>query len=98
MPLAAHVQLADFFASFRQRLAEEARNDVEPKMRFSPEWYAWQKRHWDRERRRIELVEAEALSTYPEDPAPFASEGLHEFLAWCRRQESRRRARRGHAA
>ncbi len=86
--------LAEFFASFRRRLAEEAANDLEPATRFSPEWCAWQKRHWDREHRRIELVEAEALSTCPEDPAPLASEGLEPFLAWARRQAERRRYRK----
>ncbi len=88
------VLLAEFFATFRRHIAEEAANDLEPEARFSPEWYAWQKRHWERERRRAELAEAEALSTYPEDPAPLASEGLEPFLAWAKRQAERRRYRK----
>jgi|ERR1700693_453199 len=94
----ARVLLAEFFASFRRRLAAEAADDLEPEERFSPKWYAWQKRHWNRELRRIELVEAEALSTYPEDPAPFASEGLGPFLEWVHRQRARRAARRKRSA
>lgn len=88
------MRVAEVFSSFRRRLAGEAAADIEPEIRFSPEWYAWQKRHWHREQRRIELEEAEALTTDPTDPAPLSSEGLTEFIAWVRRQEARRVARR----
>ena len=94
MPSFVQGRLAEFFALFRRRLAAEAADDPEPDKRFAPAWYEWQKRHWDRDRRRIELDEAEALSTYPEDPAPLAIEGLEPFLAWSVRQEKRRRLRR----
>lgn len=84
------MRAAEFFSSFRRRLATEAADDPEPEERFSPEWYHWQKRHWDRERRRIELAESEALTTDPTDPAPLTSEGLAEFIEWVRRQDARR--------
>jgi|ERR1700693_4511716 len=90
----ARAHLAEFFASFRRRLAEEAANDLEPETRFSSEWYGWQKRHWDRERRRIELAEAEAFTTDPTDPAPLMLEGLAEFIHWVRRQDARRAMRK----
>ena len=94
MPSLPRGRLAEFYALFRRRIAVEAADDPEPETRFSPEWYAWQKRHWDRDRRRIELAEAEALSTHPEDPAPLFSEGLEPFLAWAKRQAERRRYRK----
>jgi hypothetical protein len=69
--------------------------DPEPETRFSAEWNDWQRRHWDRQQHAAELAEAEALSTYPEDPAPLASEGLEVFLKWEKRQDGRRAARCG---
>jgi hypothetical protein len=89
--------VAGFFSSLRRGIANEEAEDLEPEERFSPEWHQWRIRHWDRVRRRIEVTESEALSTCPEDPAPFASEGLGEFLEWTRRQDARRR-RKGKTA
>lgn len=93
MSSALRVQLCEFFASFRRRLAAEADDDPEPEKRFSPEWYGWQKRYWTRERRRTELAESEALTTDPDDPAPLTSEGFTEFTDWVRRQDARRSMR-----
>jgi hypothetical protein len=86
-------RLAEFYASFRARIAAEAAEDLEPPTRFSSDWYAWQKRHWRRERRLMELAESAELSSFPEDPAPLACEGLEPFLAWAKRQADRRRFR-----
>jgi hypothetical protein len=94
MPSPARIHLAEFFASFRRRLASEAANDPEPGRRFTPQWFAWQRRHWNHDLRRIELAEVEALTTDPTDPAPLASEGLAEFLDWVRRQDARRAKRK----
>jgi len=87
-------RLAEFFASFHRRLVDEAAADPEPQECCSAEWLEWQKRHWDRDRRRAELDEAEALTTYPGDPCPLLSEGLQPFIDWTRRQQARRTARR----
>jgi hypothetical protein len=89
----ARRNLAGFFARHHARTAFEEQVDPEPE-RLSAEWYAWQKRHWERDYFRIQLREAEALSSYPEDPAPLADAGLGEILAWSARQERRRSARK----
>jgi hypothetical protein len=82
-----------FFSVFIIELDRRAAADPEPAKRFFPTWEAWQRRHWELERLRSELREAGALTTYPEDPAPLASEGLPTFMAWAIRQEQRRRFR-----
>ncbi len=82
------------FSHLRARIAAEAAEDLEPEARFSPAWTAWLYRDLDRGRRRGELAEAEALTTYPEDPAPIASLGLAPFLDWSHRQAQRRRFRK----
>lgn len=85
-----------FFALFATALDREATADPEP-ARFSRAWDEWQRRHWDRERLRTELREAQALTVTEDDPAPLASEGLSPFLTWSKRQKYQRppqRARR----
>ncbi len=84
---------ADFFSGFIAELDRRETADLEPSQRFSPNWYEWQKRHWEREGLRIELREAEALTVTEEDPAPLAREGLRAFLEWSRRQDRHRRGR-----
>lgn len=86
---ASRGDLAKLFAFFRRRLTEEAANDPEPETRLSPVWHAWRSRHWNRERRRAELAEAEAFSTDPHDPAPLAEEGFEPFIAWVKRRNQR---------
>ena len=85
----------DFFSPAFAELA--AARDADPRPDGppgSPEFQSWQLRHCERERQRIELTAAAALTTFKEDPAPLPSEGLAEFLDWCRRQQARREARR----
>lgn len=89
----ATARVAAFFAAFRREIAAEASLDPEP-TRLSKNWDSWLARSLDRGRKLAELAEAEALTTYPEDPAPLASQGLAAFLDWSARQERRRRARR----
>jgi hypothetical protein len=81
---------AGFFSAFFGALNREAEADPEPEQRFTPRWQEWQRRHWERERLRTELREAEGLSLDENDPAPLAREGLATFLEWSRRQDLRR--------
>ena len=90
-------RIAEFFSTFRQEMACEAAADVEPAPRFTPNWEAWLMRDLKRRHRRHQIDESEALSSAPDDPAPFASEGLLVFLEWSGRQERRRRAHRSRA-
>jgi hypothetical protein len=73
-------------------LRAEVLADPEPDPRFSPVWFAWQKRHWKREGRLTELRECSALTRFADDPCPPASLGLAPFLEWtCRNARRRRR-------
>lgn len=84
---------AGFFSGFIAELDREEAADPEPSRRFFPDWYAWQRRHWERETLRCELREAEALTVTEDDPAPLAREGLAAFLDWSKRQDMHRAAR-----
>lgn len=89
----ARRRLAEFFAVDRRRIAAETAEDPEPGPPFSREWEEWLVRDLGRLGQRSEVHESEALSTFPDDPAPLSSEGLVLFLEWCRRQDARRQAR-----
>jgi hypothetical protein len=82
-----------FFQAFFLELNREEASDSEPE-RFSSTWRVWQRRHWERERLRTELREAEALTLDERDPAPLSSQGLAAFLDWSARQSARRGRRK----
>jgi hypothetical protein len=89
---AARTEEADRLKRRLATIEAEAKSDVRPKAApDDPDRIAWYARHVDRERRRLEIEEARLLTTNPTDPAPFAEEGLAAFIAWSKRQESRRR-------
>lgn len=80
-----------FFSDLLEEIQQEEIADVEPSPRFTPGWERWQLRHFRRMGRAAEVREAQALTTFADDPAPLACEGLGEFLGWCRRQKERGR-------
>jgi hypothetical protein len=85
-----------FFAYFAAELSRQAEEDPEPE-RFTLAWETWQRRHWNRERFRAELREAEAVTRDLSDPAPLPREGLLRFVEWCNRQDTRRTRLRRYA-
>ncbi len=79
------------FASIRSEIRREEESDPEPETRFFEPWYAWQRRHWARERQLTDLRESEALTRNPSDPCPPASAGLAPFLLWAQRNGKKAR-------
>jgi hypothetical protein len=90
-PVVRRRLIAGFFAGLYQRLRDEEAEDPEPEKRFTDAWYAWQRRHWDRDRQLSEVRESEALTTITRavSPAPFACEGPEKFRAWLLKERRR---------
>lgn len=83
------------FQKIVDAVAEDEAADPRPTCAMSaPAFVDWWKRHLEREALRLEALEANALTTDPDDLCPLAREGLKEFLAWARRQDERRRQAR----